>query len=278
LLDGTTYLSDLVPVKNSPAIDSVGHTISDAGLLIYVNTHDPAANTHYYRWEFEETWRFHSYYDTAFMTDGKDVVSRPADKQIYYCYAGDVSQSVVVQSSLKLTQDVIAQQLLTLIPPESEKIGIRYSILVKQYALTDVEYAFWQNLKTNTQNLGSIFDAQPSTAPGNIHCVTDPTKQVIGFIGAGAITRKRVFIDKSELPKWKTGYPYACNFQDTALYLNPKTRINEVVNKLVLPPMSEIPTLPYTSPIGTIQGWFCEPKECVDCTLRGHTPAPPFWK
>lgn len=277
LLDGSIYLSDLVPVKNSPAIDSVGRTIGDNGMQVYVNTHDPAAKTHYYRWEFEETWRFHSFYNSSYMSDGKDIVPRPADKQIYYCYASDVSQSVVVQSSVKLTQDVIYQQLLTLIPPPSEKIGIRYSILVKQYALTDVEYTFWQNMKTNTQNLGSIFDAQPSAAPGNIHCVTDPTKQVIGFIGAGAITRKRIFVDKSELPPWYPEYPYSCNYLDTALYFNPKTKTNEVVNKLILPPALEIPTLPYVLN-GLIAGYFCSPKECVDCTVRGHISAPPFWK
>jgi len=280
LLDGSTYLSDLVPVKNSPPIDSVGYTIGNTGIGVYVNTHDPADKTHYYRWQYEETWRFHSYYNSLFMSDGKNIVRRPIDKQIYYCYAGDISQSVILQSSLKLTHDVIYQQPLTLVPPESEKIGIRYSILVKQYALTDVEYAFWQNMKTNTQDLGSIFDAQPSATPGNIHCITDPAKQVIGFIGAGTIARKRIFVDKSELPAWYIDYPKSCTYLDTALFINPITKVNEVVNKLILPPVLRIPVVECfsttTQPV--VIGYYCALNECVDCTLRGHTATPPFWK
>ncbi len=65
-----------------------------------------------------------------------------------------------------------------------------------------------KKLKNNTEQLGSIFDAQPSETGGNLHCKTDPTEQVIGFIGCSSQTQKRIFINRYELPDVSvlTGY------------------------------------------------------------------------
>ncbi len=61
------YLSDFVPVKVTPPIDSIGFNIVNiggTGIQIYANTHDPNNNTRYYRWDYDETWQFHSFYQS----------------------------------------------------------------------------------------------------------------------------------------------------------------------------------------------------------------------
>ena len=60
--DGKEYLSDFVTPKFTPAIDSLGFTMKNDGLQIYVNTHDANNSTKYYRWDYEETWQFHAKY------------------------------------------------------------------------------------------------------------------------------------------------------------------------------------------------------------------------
>src|SRR5476651_1278349 len=67
---GKTYLSDLTDVKVTPPIDSVGFTIKSTGLQIYVNAHDATNNTRYYKYNYSETWQFHSYYRSEFISDG----------------------------------------------------------------------------------------------------------------------------------------------------------------------------------------------------------------
>jgi hypothetical protein len=50
-----------------------------------------------------------------------------------------------------------------------ERISSRYSTLVRQFAISPNTYNYWQNLK-NTEQLGTLFDAQPSQLVGNAHC------------------------------------------------------------------------------------------------------------
>jgi hypothetical protein len=277
--DGKNYVSDYVAAKASPPIDSVGFIVKSNGLQIYVNTHDPANNTRYYRWDYKETWQFHAEYYSTYITNGDTILPRPSAQQIYQCWANSISTDIEIGSSAKLVKDVIYQDPITFIIPTSEKIELEYSILIKQYALTSDAYNYFNQLKENTEELGSIFDAQPSQLTGNIHCVTNPSIPVIGYITAGAIQQKRIFIFNTQLPNnWITLYPYNCG-QDTALYYNPATKMNDVAHLLVPINSPEIITTPTYFPNSpVISGYLYTDPECGDCTIRGTTTEPSFWK
>jgi hypothetical protein len=275
--DGKIYLSDYVSPVASPPIDSIGFTIKNTGAQIYVNTHDPKNSTHYYRWDYTETWQFHADYDSQYISNGTNIVLRTAAQNIYQCYGNSISNNILLGSSAKLSQDVIYQAPITLIPPTSEKIEQRYSIKIKQYAITQDAYNYFQILKQNTEELGSIFDAQPSQLTGNIHCTTDATLPVIGYISAGTIQQKRVFFNTAQFPAtWIPTYPYNCNI-DTS-YFSDKSGIDEVQEYLVPIPTSSIPLhLFYIKGAGPF-GYVYSDVTCVDCTIRGTLTKPSFWQ
>lgn len=273
--DNKEYVSDFVAVKNAPAIDSVGYSAQADGVHIYVNAHDGANTTRYYRWEYNEAWQFHSYYESFW--DG--LSPRPANDYKYQCYTNDVSKSILISSTAKLSQDVVYQAPIATIPPTSEKIETKYSILVKQYALTSDAYSFWQNLQNNTNQLGSIFDAQPTQNQSNYHCLTDPSEVVVGYLSVGDVTTKRIFITASQLlPSYSPANIYGCVL-DTAYYYHepfysdPNILGANAGNTTVLglyltpaPPFGLPNAITYTKTI------------CADCTLRGSLNPPSFWK
>ncbi len=276
--DGHQYLSDFVEVKPTPPIDSIGYIIQNDGLQLYVNAHDPANNTHYYRWEYKETWIFHAKYKSDYVLNaaGDAIVPRDINKSVYFCFANDSSSNILLSSTAKLSQDIVYQSPLTKIPSTSEKIEMKYSILVKQYALTPDAYSFYTNLKKNTEQLGSIFDAQPSQLVGNIHSVSNVNEPVIGYITATNAQSKRIFINYNVLPKtWFPTYPFDCE-EDEALFSNSQG-YNEVQNVLIDPPLVYVPTRASGSP-PSITGYYYSRPDCVDCTLRGTTVTPSFWK
>ena len=280
-IDGKEYVSDFTGSTYSPPIDSIGFTINDKGIQIYANAHNVNNNTRYYRWDYTETWQFHAKYQSFYIFNGTDIVVRtPEQQNIYYCFANNTSTSIVLGSTVALSQDVIYQAPITNIPSTSEKIELRYSILLRQYGLSKDAFNFYQNLKKNTEQLGSIFDAQPSTTNGNMHCVTDPSMPVIGYITATNIQVKRIFIDNSQLPRlWQPTYPYDCPL-DSFLFCRGKDCQNEVKDFLMIPNPREIPVTPIHAPYPSpaILGYMSAGVLCVDCTLRGKTEPPDFWR
>jgi hypothetical protein len=291
--DNKQYLSDYVEVLNSPSIDSISYDIKGAltqpGINIYVSTHDATNKVLYYRWDYQETWMIHSYYSSYFKSNGDTVLGRifPNDN-ITDCWQSDTSSTIVLGSSAKLAANVIYEQPIISIPSTSEKVGSKYSVLVKQYALSKDAYDFYVNVKKNTEQLGSIFDALPSVLSGNLHSVTNPAEPVIGYISVGSTSSKRIFITNQHLPAWKadTSFYAGCHLafdkKNPCCFYNfgpGENQVDEYINyniggyKYPLIPINGI-GIPGHPPIG----YTASTRECVDCTMRGTNKPPDFWQ
>lgn len=281
--EGEAYQSDFVPAKTSPPIDSVYYRVKSDGVRVYADTHDPANDTRYYRWDYNETYQYRSAFESYYyhaQIPADTILGRALSDHIFICYRGDISSNIIVNTSAKLTKDVIAQNNIAFIPSTSEKIESRYSILVRQYALTPDAFNYFQQLKKNTEQVGTIFDPQPSELPGNIHCINNPAETVLGYITAGAPAEARIFIDNRDLPNWRAITPYNGCKMDTDLYakrlLHGGTENDVAINIYsgVEIPIFEID--PFTGP-PPILGYSASSVACVDCTLRGTNIRPGFW-
>jgi len=299
---GKQYASDLVPVLDSPPIDSLGFDgnggpASGPGMNVYVNTHDATGKVQYFRWSFTETWEFHSAFESLYYSDGDTVLHRNfINDDIYFCWRSDTSTSLVLGSSAKLSKSVISNQPVTFVPSSSEKVSVEYSILVQQYALTPGAYNFYSILRKNTEQLGSIFDAQPSELRGNIHCVNNPNEPVIGYISVGAPSFQRMFVRVSQLPVWTPVTYYTtsgchlvtdprdprmpcCYYQFKNEYGYTENQVDEYINYNIghfNPPFIPIDGLgpPERPPIG----FTAATQDCADCRLRGTNVPPAFWR
>jgi len=308
------FASDYVSMLNAPPIDSVtfdtkGTLQSGPGMNVYVNTHDPTNTIKYYRWEYQETWIFSAELASNYYSNGDTVLLRNQFTQnITNCWGSDTSSTILLGSTAKLSKAVISQQLLTSVASTSEKVSTEYSILVKQYALTPDAYTFYQNMKTNTEQLGSIFDAQPSQINGNLHCVTNPSQPVIGYVSIGVFTTQRIFV--RSFPGWRpTPVPQDCNlaFQDSVIvvpprppglpppppppplccyynFVNPNGSVTNQVNTYInyLIGHDPDPLIPINAiggpPLGPIVGYTATTRACADCTLRGTNKRPSYWQ
>ncbi|HVS91386.1 MAG TPA: DUF4249 domain-containing protein [Mucilaginibacter sp.] len=305
--DGKQYASDFVPVVDAPPIDSVGFDskgtqASGAGVNIYVSTHDPGNRVQYFRWDFTETWEFTSAFESLFYSNGDTVLVRNTTidtNDIYHCWRSDSSSSVLLGSTAKLSKSVIVNQPINFIRSTSEKVSREYSILVRQYALTADAYNFYSTLRKNTEQLGSIFDAQPSQLPGNIHCVSNPSEPVLGYVAVGGVSSRRIFIMETQLPYWRPITYYTINSCKLAYavddvngpcclfrYRNKKGEIENQVDEYInydkghpLDPLIPIgPILDNTTNSRMVIGYTAATRDCTDCTLRGTNIKPEFWK
>jgi len=286
---GKDYVSNFEAVLNTPAVDSLVYHIQSDGVSVNVNTHDPKNATRYYRWEYDETWVYTSRYRSLFKSNGDTVLYRDLiNDDVYTCWRTELATTIVLGSSAKLSQDVISDAPITFVSRHSDKIHSKLSVLVRQYGLSKAAYAFWQNLQKNSQQLGSIFDAQPSQINGNIHSTTNASEPVIGYVSVGTYTTKRFFIDEHNLPPWidilpnPDGCPahsYRFSYTDpvSGLVVN---QVDQYINynKAIFP--IELPIEGFYDRATHKQlGYVASYPECVDCTLAGGTnKQPDFWK
>jgi hypothetical protein len=294
------YVSDFDAPLNSPPIDSVSYdvngNVTGPGLNVYVSTHDPTNTVKYYLWDYQETWQFHSAFNSSFVSNGYTVSERNlADNQIFTCWKSDTSSFINLASSVKLSKDVIVNNPITFVASTDERVGIDYSILVRQYALTPDAYNFYNNLKKNTEQLGSIFDAEPSEVSGNIHCVTNPSEPVIGYVSVGVVASKRIFANNRNLPAWGPIIPFynncalffdAINNRPCCYFVSygPTGIVSNQVDAFINydvggDPYPLIPIDQITEPFGgPALGYTASTKECTDCTVRGTNVAPSYWQ
>jgi len=313
--NGTTYASDFEQTKVTPPIDSLITDAEPDGLHININTHDPQNATRYYRWDYSEEWQFTSYFDSHLTAQGaatspaamsplylgSGISVLPRTNDIYHCWGGDASATILLNTTAGLSLDILQNQPITFVASSSEKLSIRYSINIKQYALTQDAYNFWTLLKTNTEQLGSIFDAQPSATIGNIHNINNSAEVVIGYISACTVSQKRIFIDHTAEPinysnDYQNNTPYnqyTCELQNpdsTALNPGPsgilvyyKNEYQELdylingypINKTLFVPIDVIKPFNPLTLAGSVTAAI---PACVDCTLRGTNVKPAFWQ
>ncbi len=274
--DGKEYVSDYTAVKYTPPIDSITWQIENDGLRLYANANDPQNNTKYYQWKYEETWEFHSrfYNELRYIID--PVTTNPVavaykypdlhtDTTIYKCWNTLASSTIILGSTEKLTSDVVFLPV-QYIEPHSEKLSVLYSINLRQYAISHDEYLFLQKMKKNTEQLGTIFDPQPSEISGNIHCLTDSNETVIGHVEITQEQVKRIFISNSEVPGW--------NYDPGCVLIE----IDNNKDSIAKYGIDLMPTLVSKKDFYRgIISFFASTPQCVDCTLRGVHQKPDFW-
>ena len=268
-LNGSEYVSDFTAVKSTPPIDSISWRLENGGVQIYVNSHDPSNLTKYYQLKYSETWEFHSPFikrleyikDSATGLIVGVALLGTADTSIYKCWRTQNPSSIILISTEKLSESKVYHPI-RYIEPKADELSVLYYIEVKQYALSHEAYLFKQKLKKNTEQLGSIFDAQPSELGGNIHNVNNPAEQVIGFVDVTGEQVSKLFISNNQVNDWPPHIP--CT--QVALANEPGSYDPDLIPTSVKEWMGL-----------SIKSFFAADPICVDCRLRGTNVRPPFW-
>lgn len=267
---GKEYLSDLMSVRTTPVIDSLNWRREREGVGIYIDAHDSKNNTRYYQWDYLETWEQHSVEFSDYVYKDARVQSRdPLESfKIFTCWKNEASTNILINSTVKLNSDVVDDFQLALIPNRSERLGVRYSMLVKQYAIGKEAFEYLTLMKRNSEQQGSLFDNQPSDIVGNIKCISNPNERVIGFINISQVIEKRIFINNNQVPEW--------NFDLTCGAIVVRNH-KDSLNAAFVTGMNLITTYNLGA-TGAIESYNGNTAICLDCRTRGGSNVKPlFW-
>lgn len=271
------YVSAYSGIQTTPGIDSISWVQNAAGVQLHVHANAPDNQSRYYQWKFDETWETNPPF-VSNLVYGYDAQQRITGVEYRYpnrmnepsfvrCWTEKQSSGILIGSTEKLEKDVVYLPI-HFIEANSVKISVQYSILLKQYKLSKAAYTFLLQMKKNTEQLGSIFDAQPSEMPGNMSCLTHPGEAAIGFVEVTQEKTSRLFIHNNELRNWN----YKTGCEVTIIQNNPDS-----ITKygLQVMPATVFMDDPNT---GAITHFTAAPSFCIDCRQNGGSNIKPaFW-
>jgi len=207
--DGDTYQSALSKPLYTPEIDSISWTQPEAEgpVFFHISTHDNTGGSKFYMWTYTEDWETKAVYPTPIFYDPN--YSKPLGEEpfyvdftmpLYYCWKKNESDKFSIGSTESLGENRIVNKLLFEHASENDRFSILYSVIVNQRAISRSAYEYYQNIKKLNEEMGGLFTPQPSELIGNISCITDPSKKVIGYVETVKnISHKRIFVESEEL-------------------------------------------------------------------------------
>jgi hypothetical protein len=265
--DGRKYQSDPVSGKVTPPIDSITWS-QPFDLTLAVTTHDPSNKTRYYRWDYTETWQHDAALQSPWGLQNGFIIATDSTNQKSHCWSTGHSTDVIIDNTSQLNQDLVDKYPVHVIPNGDARVDLKYAIVIRQYALTDDAYTYWDLIKKTSQGLGTLFDLQPTQLLGNIHCLTNPAEPVIGYASASSIEQQRLFLYETYLTNWLHNSPgFGC---DTMAI--PVDRTNYFIWDY-----GDTTWGPYYF-ISSSGPLIIASEVCLDCTILGGTNTrPPNW-
>jgi hypothetical protein len=171
-------------------------------------------------------------------------------------------KNIFTVSTKSLSQNIYNQYpLQTVDGTSSSRIGIMYSTLVRQLALSEEAYNYWDELRINSNDQGGLYEKQPFAIKGNLVNISNPDKEVLGYFYTASETTRRYFYHDVE--------GIVLDFSDECY----QTETFPYFWQSVMP--EEYPVYYYFNENGELR--ILNPS-CVDCRLQGGTTVKPdFW-
>ena len=255
-----TYISSPMKMIPVPPIDTIyyekrvmpgttGSSRLQQGCQVFLNTLDHEGLCKYYRWDFSETWE----------------ILLPYDVPNNRCWVAGNSKAINIKSTSALTENRVEKYPINFVTNATDRLKIKYSMLVNQYSVSEDEFGYWKRLQNISEDVGGLYDLIPTSITGNVSCVEDPGQKVLGYFSVSAKSSRRVFItDGFE------GLPdlYARCATDTVPV--DATVAGLGVTKWII--ILRAPPAP-----GPYYKVLTDIKQCADCTMRGTNIRPYFW-
>jgi len=200
---GEEVVSGFDTMPRGPALDSVYYAIEDIPtpdpdiyqriMQFYVDLDAEGDYSRYYKWEVVETWEYEAAYPAEYYYDGTHHQIKPPDYSNYRCYASGLVKQVFTVSTMNLSQNIYPRFPLHSIDGGTSRLSILYSILVRQLALSQSAYNYWEQMRTNSTEQGGLYEKQPVIIKGNLKSLTNPEQSVLGYFHTASVSERRYF-------------------------------------------------------------------------------------
>ena len=79
------------------------------------------------------------------------------------------------------------------------RFAFMYCFHLFQYAISEEEYKYWEDVRDIVNIDGSLFDPPPGTVKGNLYNPADPNDQILGYFSVAGVSYRRDFMNAISL-------------------------------------------------------------------------------
>lgn len=280
---GESYQSTWEKINTPSIIDDISFEVETRettgndleGAQFYIDSHGEKDGSKYLRYELEETWKIgvsHSSFFDYIGNDNIEVTKNPR----HLCWTTGKQPGINLATTEGLSENILSGHLLKFITGANERFTKRYSLLVKQYTLSEEEYLFWKVLQESNEELGNLFDKQPAKVIGNITNISEPKNTVLGYFSASGLHEKRIYINTTDVPPTLVTPREDCRLD--SLF---KLRLGSKYEGRLF---SKLETdffigFFFSDDGSALAGALTAPPMCSDCTFKGgQLNKPEFWE
>lgn len=275
LNDGSSYSSEQIQPIITPEIIDVGFERNENGVEVYLTTKGDQ-NADDFLWTFEEAYAFRPKIPTAYRydPDRKTVVLATEEFRTDLCYREVSSSDLILETSSRFEDQYVFRQSILQIPRGDERLTVRYTIEISQKALDKNASEFWEVMRKNTDDLGSIFSPLPSNIGGNFVNDQDPSAPVVGYLSLGTVRQRRLWIDFRDVIPWGVA-----EVEDYFGCIAEGDTVEIPDYESAFKTGSYTPAIPiYCDTCYEPIGFRKAERRCTDCTLRGSNVKPDYWE
>ncbi|MCG8310128.1 MAG: DUF4249 domain-containing protein [Cytophagales bacterium] len=204
------YQSSWETIRPSSEIDSVyfkkaikGTTDINndvIGLQFYLDSHGTNEDSRYYRFELEETWKIGVSWPISYDYIGNDLIANTTKNLNYVCWKSRQIAGINITSTTGLKQNILSNHKIHFATGLEDRFTEKYSLLIKQFGISEKEYLLWEKLNRTSGGLVGLFEKQPASVKSNISNISDPSRPVLGYFSASGLTTKRIYVDPDQVP------------------------------------------------------------------------------
>jgi len=218
LRDQSRYESDWELLKPAPPVENISWVeevqipddpdgLTSRGLKFMVTSQVGEGNTQFYRWIWEETYEYINpkppFIQVVFPGNDPDSAQFSSIPQEEFagfrCYKSLTSRRILISDTESLSRDRVEDFPIHFVDLSTPRLYTRYSLLVRQFALSRDYFRFLEKIEQINQSTGSLFDPIPNEVFGNVRPV-DGNQPVLGYFGVAGQSSKRIFVNREDLP------------------------------------------------------------------------------
>lgn len=183
--EGHTYASQPQSPLPTAAIEKLEwqQTRADQQVDILISTTASDQSENYYRWNYDEWWEVRTPLATVLDYDPTTDEIVPAARQLNRGWCHAPKHKPIVAINTDYANGHIEGYRLYTLKHDEDRFCHRYCTRVTQTAITREEYEYEQLSAKLSDEMGGLFTPLPSALPTNLHCLSDESIPVIGYVG-----------------------------------------------------------------------------------------------